>query len=44
MILLGIFSILVNTTLAVVLIVLGVVMYLFERGVTRRIQKSVEED
>lgn len=40
MILLGLFSILVNTTLAAVLVVLGVVMLLFERGLSRRIEAS----
>ena len=42
MILLGVLSILINTTLAAVLIVLGLVMLLFERGLSRRVERYQE--
>jgi len=38
MILLGVLAILVNTSLAAVLIALGVVMLLFERSLSRRVE------
>lgn len=39
MIALGVFTILVNVPIAIILIALGVAMYLFERWLVRRVQK-----
>jgi Flp pilus assembly protein TadB len=44
MIALGVLTILVNTTVAVVLIALGVAMYLFELRLVRGVQRSVDSE
>jgi hypothetical protein len=43
MIVLGLVTILVNTTIAVVIIVLGVAMYLFERMLVGKAQRSLDQ-
>jgi ABC-type methionine transport system permease subunit len=43
MIVLGLLTILVNTTLAVVIIALGVGMYLFERTLVQKAQRSLDK-
>jgi Flp pilus assembly protein TadB len=40
MIVLGVLCILVNTTLAVVLIALGLIMFVFERSLSRRVSSA----
>ena len=42
MIVLGLLTILVNTTIAVVIIALGVAMYLFERMLVGKAQRSLD--
>lgn len=44
MIALGLFTLLVNTTLAVVIIALGVAMFLFEWWMVRRSQRADRSD
>jgi hypothetical protein len=43
MIVLGLVTILVNTTIAVVIVVLGVGMYLFERMLVGKAQRSLDQ-
>jgi hypothetical protein len=43
MVVLGLLTIFVSTTLAVVIVALGVAMYLFERLLVARVQKSLDE-
>lgn len=43
MIALGVFSLLVNVSVAVILIVLGVAMFLFERRLVRGVRRSRED-
>jgi hypothetical protein len=43
MVVLGLLAIFVNTTLAVVIVALGVAMYLLERLLVARVQKSLDE-
>jgi len=43
MIALGVLAILVDTTVAAIIIVLGVAMYLFERRLLRSAQKSLDQ-
>jgi len=44
MLALGVFAILVNTYLAAVIIALGVAMYLFERVLVGRVQRSLDQE
>ena len=43
MVVLGLLTIFVNTTLAAVIIALGVAMYLFERHLVAKVQESLDE-
>ena len=43
MIALGVLSILVNTTVAAIIIILGIAMYLFERRLVGSVQRSVDQ-